>query len=138
MDIVKVVINLKEGILHLEGPQEFVEKYLNLYRPDASKWKSVISQEGEVKTKEEATAKRTRTRTARTKVGPSCGERIRGLIAEDYFKDLRTSTEVMNYLKDQKGITYNIELVTATLSNIIKSGKLRRIKEGKIYKYCNV
>ena len=42
MDTVKAVINVKEGVIELEGPQEFVEKYLELYRPDASKWQTAI------------------------------------------------------------------------------------------------
>lgn len=138
MDIVKATINIKEGVIQLEGPQEFVEKYLNLYRPDASKWKSAISQEREVGTKEEAAAKRTRTRAAKPKGTPSCLGRIRTIINEDYFKEPRTSTEVMNWLKEQKGATYESGPVTAALTQLIKKGTLRRFKEGKgAYKYCN-
>ena len=135
MDMVKATINLKEGVLELEGPQEFVEKYLDLYRPDVHKWQSVPSQKGEVKTKEEAPK---RVRAAKPKGTPSCLGRIRTLINEDYFKEQRTSTEVMNWLKEQKGAIYGSGPVTAALNNLIKSGKLRRFKEDKgSYKYCN-
>lgn len=138
MNTVKVVFNLKEGVLHLEGPQEFVEKYLNLYLPDASKWKAAISQEGEVGTKEEATTKRKRTRPVKPKGTPSCTGRIRTLIDEDYFKDPKTCAEVINWLREQKGATYESGPVSAALNYLIKSGKLRRFKEGKEpYKYCN-
>ena len=51
MDTVKAIINIKEGVLELEGPQEFVEKYLDLYGPDASKLRSALSQKEVVKTK---------------------------------------------------------------------------------------
>jgi len=136
--MVKVVINLKEGILHLEGPQEFVEKYLNLYRPDASKWKTAISQEGEVGTKEKATTKRARTRVAKPKGAFSCTGRVRTLVDEDYFKEPKTSTEVMNCLQEKKGFVYGSGPVTASLNYLIKKGILRRSKEGKEpYKYCN-
>ena len=33
MDEAKVVINLKEGIIELQGPVDFVRHYLDMYRP---------------------------------------------------------------------------------------------------------
>lgn len=138
MDIVKVVINLKEGVLQLEGPQEFVEKYLNLYLPDASKWELAISQAGEVKVKEEAIPKRARARAPKPKGAPSCIGRVRALVDEDYFVEPKTSTEVINWLKEKKGFVYGSGPVTAALNYLIKSGTLRRFREGKEpYKYCN-
>lgn len=136
MDIVKAVISIGEASIQLEGPQAFVEKYLELYRPDASKWQTALSQKGEVKTKEEAPSRRIR--AVKPKAGPSCADRIHTLINEDYFKDTKTSTEVMNFLREQKGIPYETKHVTAALLYIIKSGKLRRFKEGGVYRYCNV
>jgi len=79
VDIVKAVINLKEGVIELEGPQEFVEKYLELYRPDASKWQTALLQKGEVKTKEEAPK---RPRTVKPKKGLTCAEKILELRSE--------------------------------------------------------
>lgn len=135
--MVKVVINLKERILQLEGSQEFVEKYLDLYRPDASKWKAVISQEESEQKKKPAT-KRTRTKAAKPKGAPSCTGRIRTLIDEGYFNEPKTSAEVTNWLKEEKGTTYGTGPVTASLNYLIKSGKLRRFREGKEpYNYCN-
>jgi hypothetical protein len=137
VDTVKAVINLQEGIVELEGPQDFVEKYLELYRPDAKKWQVALSEKGESKTKEKAPAKRAR--AVRPKAGTSCTGRIRNLIDEGYFKDPRTSVEVRNWLKEQKGAPYSDGPVTAALLYLIKSpGNLRRFKEGKVYKYCNV
>jgi len=133
MDTVKVTINAKEGIVELEGPLKFVEKYLNLYYPDASKGQSALSPKCELKTKEEAPK-----RTRKPKGAPSCLGRIRTLISEDYFKEPRTSTEVMNWLKEQKAAIYDSRPVTAALSNLIKSVMLRRSKEDKEpYKYYN-
>ncbi len=140
MDIVKAVINLKEGTLQLEGPQEFVEKYLDQYDSIIKNWKTFFQLspkevEGEV---EEASSKRKRTRITKPKGTSSCMGRIRNLIDENYFKDPRTSTEVMNWLKEQKGALYDSSPITAALNQFIKSSKLRRIKEGKgPYKYCN-
>ena len=37
MEQAKVVMNLKEGIIELEGPLEFVQKYLDTYYPTVKK-----------------------------------------------------------------------------------------------------
>jgi len=36
VETVKVNINFREGIFQLEGPRDFVEKYLDLYLPAAT------------------------------------------------------------------------------------------------------
>jgi len=141
VDIVKAIINLKEGLIQLEGPQEFVEKYLDQYQSIIEKEQKLplLAPEEAVKNKvEEVATKRTRTKGLKPKGTASCMGRIRTLINEDYFKEPRNSTEVMNWLKEQKGATYTSGPVTAALNQLIKSNTLRRFKEGKgAYKYCN-
>ncbi len=141
MDTVKASINLKEGTLQLEGPQEFVEKYLDQYNHLIKNWKttSLLPPEEESEAKE-ILSKRTKTIIQKPKGTPSCMGRIRSLIDENYFKELKTSTEILNYLKEQKGATYESGPVTAALNQLIKKGALRRIKEGNKgpYKYCNL
>lgn len=131
MDTVKAVINLKEGVIELEGPQEFVEKYLNLYRPDASKWQTAVSLKGEVKTKEEAPK---RTRIVRPKAGPACGEKISELISEGFFKEQRTREEVQKKLLE-KGLRYESSLISATLNNLFNRGKIEKTGVGRNAKY---
>lgn len=144
MDTAKATINIKEGLIQLEGTQEFVEKYLDKYQNIIQDFKNIPppytaprSESDDAKT-EEAPPKRTRTRASKTKGTASCMGRIRTLVNEDYFKEPRTSTEVMNWLKEQKGATYTSGPITAALNQLIKSNTLRRFKEGKgLYKYCN-
>ncbi|MBA7683017.1 hypothetical protein ES703_91373 [subsurface metagenome] len=132
MDIVKAVINIKEGVIELEGPQEFVEKYLELYRPDASKWQTALLQKGEVKTKEEAPK---RVRTAKPKRGVTCAEKVLELRSEGYFKEPRARAEVQQYLKEKKGLIYKSNEVAANLKNLFSRGELQRLTEGKTFKY---
>ena len=132
MDTVKATINVKEGIVELEGPLEFVEKYLNLYRPDASKWQSALSSKSGLKTKEEAPK---RVRKAKPKGGVTCVEKILELRSEGYFKEPRARIEVQQYLKEKKGLIFKSNEVAANLKNLFSRGDLQRITEGKTFKY---
>jgi len=132
MDAVKAVINLKEGVIELEGPQEFVEKYLNLYRPDASKWQTALSEKGEVKTKEEAPK---RARARKPKTGPACVDKVRELIGTGYFQEPKAAADIRNYLKEEKGLIYKANEISANLSNLFNTGELLRQKKGKVFEY---
>lgn len=139
MDTVKAVISIGEASIQLEGSQEFVEKYLDQYHPLIERWHELPKSHAEAtkvsEVKKEAIPKRTR--VMKPKAGPSCGDRIRTLIGENYFAELRSARDLVNWLKDQKGVVYSIENITASLSNILRSGKLRRVREGGVYKYTN-
>ena len=131
MDIVKATINIKDGLIQLEGPQEFVEKYLELYRPNATKWQSDVSPKVEAKKKEEAPK---RTRIVRPKAGPPKSEKIIELISEGFFKEQRTTADVRERLLE-KGVRYESGLTSATLNNLFNSGKLERTGAGRGAKY---
>lgn len=132
MDIVKALINLKEGVIELEGPQEFVEKYLELYRPDVHKLQPALSLKSEVKTKEEAPK---RARMRKPKTGPACVDKIRELIGAGYFKKPKAATDIRNYLKEEKGLIYKANEIGANLTNLFNSGELLRQKKGKVFEY---
>ena len=139
MDTVKASISVGDASIQLEGSQEFVEKYLDQYASLIQRWHELPKPRAEAAKvseakKEEAAPKRTRVVSPK---GTSCGDRIRALIDENYFAETRGVSEITNWLKDQKGATYNVNQVAAALTHIIRSGKLRRIKEAGGYKYTN-
>jgi hypothetical protein len=134
MDTVKAVINLKEGTLQLEGPQQFVEKYLDQYNSMIQSWKTFSSLPPEAKTKDEKEVTPKRTRAVRPKAGPACGEKISELIGEGFFKEQRTREEVTKKLLE-KGIRYDSSLISATLNNFFRSGKIEKTGVGRNAKY---
>ncbi len=138
METVKAVINIGEVVIQLEGPREFVEKYLDQYQVIIEKELTLPSaprrnsKEVEVETTKEPAPKRTR--TVRPKAGPACGEKINELINEGFFKDQRTREDVQKQLLE-KGVRYDSSLISATLNNLFNGGKIEKTGVGRNAKY---
>ena len=134
MDIVKATINIKDGLIQLEGPQEFVEKYLDQFK------QLIISLPTAPKTSKTAdTAEKEKDKTlkrkSRTRMGPTCAEKIRELISEGYFKEPKTTAEISEYLTKQKGYVNTTKDVAANLKGMFDRGQIKRIQEGNAFKY---
>ena len=138
MEIVKAVINIGEVTIQLEGPQTFVEKYLDQYHSIIEKGLTstsishVTSKETKVEKAEKPAPKRTR--IVRPKAGPPKSEKILELINEGFFKEQRTTADVRERLLE-KGVRYESGLTSATLNNLFNSGKLERTGVGRGAKY---
>ena len=138
METVKAVINVGEVTIQLEGPREFVERYLDQYQAIIEKGLSSTStsrrtsKETEVEKAEKPTPKRTR--IVRPKAGPPKSEKIIELISEGFFKEQRTTADVRERLLE-KGVRYESGLTSATLNNLFNSGKLERTGVGRGAKY---
>jgi hypothetical protein len=153
MDSVKALINVGDKSIQLEGERAFVEKYLDQYFTLIQTMSSValneISNDGgdpieqengnlpETENSQEIKAPIKRNRAKRLSGMPTCADRIRAIKGENYFSQLRTAEEILTYLKDNKGTAYDPNIIFASLSNFIKRGELRRIKEDGKYKYTN-
>jgi len=137
MDTVRAVINTKEGIIELEGPQQFVEKYLDQYKqlivslPTAPKTtKTADASEKE----EDKTAKR----KLRTRTGPTCTQKVNELLDEGYFKQPKTRADVQSEILN-RGLRFESSEVSAILINFFNGGKLKRTGTGtKAQYYSNV
>ncbi len=66
--------------------------------------------------------------------GPA--QRIRDLIAENYFIEKRTSSEILSKLSE-KGHFYKSEGITTPLRRLCKNGEIRRFKENNKLVYMN-
>ena len=135
MDQAKAIINLKEGIIQLEGPVEFVREYLELYRPAIGKFAGAPA--GTVPTpKKEGSARvavPVRRRQGRTKrVLPS--DAIRTEVEMGFFAEPKSSKEVTQRLIE-KGITCTNNSVRMSLQRLSNSGLLAILKKGRAVQY---
>jgi len=143
MDTVKVVISIGESSIQLEGPQEFVEKYLEKYDSIIESWNvSPVSirpvEKESVADKEQKEAQKKK-RIRKTSAGPVCSDKIRELLNEGFFKELKGTAEVTKALQEIKGLRYESNLVSATLISMFDRNELQRTFKGKRpYYYSNV
>lgn len=138
MEIVKAVINIGEVTIQLEGPREFVERYLDQYQSIIEKGLTstsishVTSKETKVKKVEKPAPKRIR--TVKSKVGPTATAKIQELVDESYFKEQKTRVDVQEELL-KRGLRYESGLISAVLNNLFRGGKLLKTGVGKNAKY---
>ena len=140
MNTVKVSISVGDTSIQLEGPQEFVERYLDKYSSLIEKSRSSPPSRAEAEETIESEENETSTKLTRTmepRSEASCSDRIRALIDENYFDEPRGIGEVVNWLKDSKGFIYNANQVAASLISITRSGKLRQFGKTGSYKYMS-
>ncbi|HEY54806.1 MAG TPA: hypothetical protein G4N91_00795 [Dehalococcoidia bacterium] len=133
MDTVKAVISIGEASIQLEGPQEFVEKYLDQYKqliaspPTAPK----TSKTAETTEKEKA---KTLKRKPGTKTGPTCTQKLRELLDEGYFKQPKTRKDVQGELL-KRGSRFSSSEVSSRLINFFNGGELKRTGTGTNAQY---
>ncbi len=133
MDIFKALINIREGLIQLEGSQEFVEKYLDQYK------QLIVSPQTAKKTIETAdiTEKekgKTAKRKPRTRTGPTCTQKVQELLDEGYFKQPKTRADVQNEILN-KGVRFESKDVSAVLVNFFNQQKLKRTSTGRNAQY---
>jgi hypothetical protein len=127
----RVFIDLKEGVIELEGPIDFVEKYMAKYAPG-----------GAVPAAEKPAVKRGPGRPPKAgrpvkKKKVSCDRIIAGLIGADFFSQGRgfgvVKTEVVNVAP---GCSDN--KIRKALKNAITAGKLTASGAGRGMKYSQI
>ena len=133
--VVKALINLNDGTIQLEGPQDFVEKYLDKYHPVIEKGAKPASiPEKKVEEDKEERKTQKRTRTAKSTAGPTCTEKVQDLVNVSYFKEPKTREDVQAELLN-RGTRYPSKDVSAVLNNFFRGNKLLKTGVGKNAKY---
>jgi len=123
--MVKARVTLPTGVnISIEGPTDEVSRLVRLLTEPASKSSTIATRELPIKKKTKVSDYR----------GPT--SYLRTLIDEGFFNDKRTIADVKKYLEGQ-GHFYRQEDLSPVLLRLVRSRSLRRIKEGKIWKYVN-
>ncbi len=124
----RVFIDLKEGVIELEGPIDFVEKYMAKYAPGAT-----------APAAEEKPVKRGRGRPAKAakpakKKKVSCDKIIGSMATEGFFSEGRGFGAIKaKVVETEPGCSDN--RIRKALKNAIASGKLSTSGAGRGMKY---
>ena len=134
MDQAKAIINLKEGIVQLEGPVEFVREYLSVYG-SAIKGLQGIPKEMEATPKQKAV--RSRAKVSRARIGArrtSCVNTVRAEVEAGFFNEPRSVQEVRQLLTEKEKV-YSNSSVSTCLKKLVESGLLSRRGAGRAVRY---
>ena len=137
MDDARVVINLKEGIIELQGPVDFVRHYLDTYQP-AIKGLQSLPKDVAVSTEKAKALPRKRKAVPGTKAGKrkraSCTGTIRSDLEAGFFDEPRSTGEVKQRLSEA-GLTFTDNGVRASLRRLSLSGLLDTTRKGRPVRY---
>ena len=127
MDQAKAVINLNEGIIELEGPVEFVERYLERYEA-AIRGLPVAEPQ-------HAGPPRTVKARGKARGGQrSCTRAIRAEVKAGFFDEPR-STRVVKERLTEKGVSCSSGLLRTSLKKIVDEGRLSPTGRGRARVY---
>ena len=130
MEQAKAVINLKEGVIQLEGPVEFVRHYLDIYRFSIRELQGAA--EDVAATKERRASAVGRSEGAKP---VSCSSAVREEFESGFFAEPRSVRETSQRLIE-KGITCTSESIRMALNRLCGEGLADRVKKKGLFQYC--
>ena len=123
MDQAKAVINLNEGVIQLEGPVGFVQRYLEKYAPAVKGISTPGSQAG--------TAGRPAEARGRLRGGQrSCTRAIRAEIKGGFFNEPKATRAVRERLTE-KSVACSNGVLRISLRKAVEEGKLGTTGRGR-------
>jgi len=137
MDEARVVINLKEGIVELQGPADFVQHCLDMYGP-AIRGLLGLRQDAAATPEKAKPVPRKRKVAAVAKSGRarrgSCIGAIRSDLEAGFFDKPRSIREIKQRLSEA-GITFTENGVRANLRRLSLAGSLDIARKGRSVRY---
>lgn len=126
MDDARVVINIKEGVIEIQGPVDFVRQYFDLYQPIIKKMSA------QAQALEKAPRGR-RAAAARAKSIP-CPKAIRSELESGFFDGPHSVGEIKQRL-GEAGYDFTDSNVRNCLKRLTASGTLNAIGSGRGLRY---
>ncbi len=137
MDEARVVINLNEGIIELQGPVDFVRHYLDTYQPAIKGLQSLPKNLAVSPEKAKALPRKRKVApAAKAEKGKraSCTGAIRSDLEAGFFDEPRSTGEVKQRLSET-GFTFTDSNVRNSLRRLAKSGVLGTSGRGTSLRY---
>ena len=137
MDEARVVINLKEGIVELQGPADFVKHCLDMYQPTIKGLQGLPQDTVE---RPEKARRLPEKRKAAAVIKPRRGKRASGIgtlrsdLEAGFFDKPRSTAEIKRQLSDA-GLTFTDSGVRANLRRLTLDGVLDAAKKGRLVRY---
>lgn len=132
----RVVVNLKEGVIEVQGPVDFVRHCLEMYEPTIKGLQGsqdVAVRMGKVSTarrnKETAAVARPRRRRRVTVMGA-----VRSDLEGGFFDEPRSTGEVKRRLTDE-GLAFTDSGVRANLRRLTLAGLLDTVRKGRSVRF---
>lgn len=140
MDEAKVLINLKEGIIELQGPVDFVRHYLDMYQP-AIKGLQSLPQQATVSPEKAKALPRKRRAPPAAKAAKarrnSCTVVIRSNLEAGFFDEPRSTGDVKRRLSET-GFNFTDSNVRGSLKRLVGSGAFNATGRGGTLRYLRV
>jgi hypothetical protein len=137
MDEARVVINLKEGIVEVQGPADFVRHCLDMYQP-AIRGLLGLPSEAAAKPEKTKSLPRERKLPAAAKARKGRPTSSMGVIRSDleagFFDEPRSTGEIRERLSEA-GITVTDSGVRANLRKLSAAGWLGTVRTGRSISY---
>lgn len=134
MDQAKAIINLKEGLIELEGPVDFVREYLNRFAGKGLKTtpngvKATPAEEG-VKVKARPVRRKMGRRTRRI----TAVKAVRAEAKAGFFNEPRSTGDVKQRL-EEKGLSFSKNSIRIGFNRLIQAGLLSRTGAARNARY---
>ncbi len=139
MDEARVVINIKEGVIELQGPVDFVRHYLDAYQSAITGLQGSAQDIAVSPEKAKATPrKRKKEASVVAKAGKGtrggCMGTIRSYLESGFFDEPHSTGEIKQRLSDT-GITCTDSAMSTSLRRLAKSGSLVTTGRGRGVRY---
>ncbi len=137
MEDAKVVINIKEGIIQMEGPADFVRHCLDMYGPGI---RGLLGLPQDTAAAPEKAGGVPRKRKAAAVAKPRRGRQatvmatIRDDLEAGFFDEPRSTDEIKGRLSDA-GVTITDGGVRANLRKLMLDGLLDTVRTGRLVRY---
>jgi len=137
MEDAKVVINLKEGIIDVQGPADFVRHCLEMYGPSI---RGLLSLPQDTAATPEKAGGAPQKRKAAAVTRPRRKKRTSGIgtiqsdLEAGFFDEPRSTDEIKGRLSDA-GVTITDGGVRANLRKLMLDGLLDTVRTGRLVRY---